>query len=108
LIDRLDKSGSKDAWPNGIPSFEGVDKTLSIKIDRMPVKYEYYIQRTKSKNLPVYQISKRGGTFQVTEIRHVEGDPRVYRSSFYFPFFLVLSFLWIGGDLFLVMDLVIC
>src|SRR5271169_5624765 len=45
--------------------------------DRTLVKYKFFICRTKSNNLPVYNIIKRGGSLLTTGIHHVEGDPRV-------------------------------
>ena len=45
------------------------------------VRYNYFVRRTKSENLPVYNLSKHGGSLQLTTIYHVEGNPGVSRSS---------------------------
>ena len=59
------------ALPEGIPIRGPIQK------DRTPVQYKYFVRRTKSNRLPVYNLSKRGGSLQITQIQHVEGDPRV-------------------------------
>jgi len=49
----------------------------TIPKERTPVQYPYFIRRTKSNNLPIYNVGKHGGSLQITHIHHVEGDPRV-------------------------------
>ena len=58
-------------WPEGVPLPRPIDKK------RSPIRYPYFIRRTKSKNLPVYNVAKHGGSLEMTTIHHVEGDPRV-------------------------------
>ncbi|KAI9892640.1 MAG: hypothetical protein M1814_001333 [Vezdaea aestivalis] len=41
----------------------------------------YYVQRTKSRNLPVYQEAKRGGNKLQTKIQKVEGDAQELRKQ---------------------------
>jgi hypothetical protein len=64
--------------PNGVPinQNEAVEDIMPIK-----VRYLYYIRCTKSKNLPVYNVGKHGGSYQATYIHHVAGDPRVSLSA---------------------------
>lgn len=57
--------------PNGIPI------PRPAPVTRIPIQYKYYVRRTKSNNFPVYNVAKRGGSQQITQIHHVEGDPRV-------------------------------
>ena len=45
--------------------------------ERVPIKYNYFIRRTKSNRFPVYNETGRGGNLQITQIQRVEGDPRV-------------------------------
>lgn len=61
--------------PDGVPI-----PTLATEptADRTPVQYPYFVRRTKSDNLPVYNVTKRGGSLQITTINHVEGNPRVF------------------------------
>jgi len=61
--------------PNGVPI------PRPAPVARIPIQYKYYIRRTKSNNLPVYNVAKRGGSQQITQVHHVEGDPRVCRPS---------------------------
>ena len=35
---------------------------------------EYFVRRTPTRNLPIYQLAKRGGNLKVTRIRKVEGE----------------------------------
>jgi hypothetical protein len=58
-------------YPDGIPI------ELPSVGEKAPIKYSYFIRRTKSSNLPVYDVAKHGGSMQITQIQHVEGDPRV-------------------------------
>ena len=71
LINALDTPDLSVELPNGIPIPRPTLPT------RVPIQYKYFIRRTKSKNLPVYNVRKHGGSQQVTHIHHVEGDPRV-------------------------------
>jgi hypothetical protein len=56
---------------------DGVPLPVPLPQERTPVVYPYFIRRTKSNNLPVYNIKKHGGSLHITQIQHVEGDPRV-------------------------------
>lgn len=97
IIDSPDKSIE---WPGEIANFPPVSNT------RQAVQYRYFIRRTKSNNLPVYQVTKHGGSQKITEIRHVEGDPRVryiapiYSLFVYFYFYFSFSggVLWKDTD----------
>ncbi|KAI9850740.1 MAG: hypothetical protein M1838_005151 [Thelocarpon superellum] len=41
----------------------------------------WLIRRTHSKNLPVYQVTKRGGNLRQTEVKKVEGDVTVLKGQ---------------------------
>lgn len=41
----------------------------------------YFVQRTKSQNLPVYSLAKSGGTKKLTQIRKITGDILVLRQE---------------------------
>ena len=71
----IDSPDMSIEWPEGIPI------PAPVHNERQPVQYRYFIRRTKSNNLPVYNLTKHGGSQQITEIRHVEGDPRVRTPS---------------------------
>lgn len=64
-------------WPQDLPRFEDMPERNMEERQLMPVKYKYYIRRTKTGNLPVYNETGHGGSLRTTIIRLVEGDPRV-------------------------------
>ncbi len=39
-----------------------------------PTTLPYHVHRTASQQLPVYQLSKRGGNLRQTRIRKIDGD----------------------------------
>jgi large subunit ribosomal protein L49 len=39
----------------------------------------YLVERTPSKNLPVYQLAKRGGNYKLTIVKKVDGDKQALR-----------------------------
>ncbi|CCX09812.1 mitochondrial large subunit ribosomal protein-domain-containing protein [Pyronema domesticum] len=41
----------------------------------------YFVHRSKTNNLPVYEGRKRGGNFLITKIRKVEGDVAALRQN---------------------------
>jgi Mitochondrial large subunit ribosomal protein (Img2) len=45
--------------------------------ERTAIKYGFFIPRTKSNQLPVYHVVKGGGNRLLTQIQHLQGDPRV-------------------------------
>lgn len=46
-----------------------------------PLQLPYYVYRTSSQQLPVYQIAKRGGNLHQTRIRKINGDVRKLRDD---------------------------
>lgn len=77
VIDLASQTGSVPSLPGNYPSFpQPRDKSLD-KQTLEKVQYKYYIRRTKSNNLPVYNDLRHGGSLEMTTIHHVEGDPRV-------------------------------
>jgi large subunit ribosomal protein L49 len=54
----------------------------SPKAPSRPASTEpYFVGRTKSNNLPVYKLAKRGGNLQQTKIQKVEGDTSILRTQ---------------------------
>ena len=43
--------------------------------------FPYSIQRTTSKNLPIYQHSKRGGNLHLTTLRKIDGNLQVLKEE---------------------------
>jgi large subunit ribosomal protein L49 len=41
----------------------------------------YYITRTSSNELPVYQLRKRGGNLKMTRIKKIDGRPETLRDE---------------------------
>ncbi|KAK0936730.1 54S ribosomal protein img2, mitochondrial [Friedmanniomyces endolithicus] len=41
----------------------------------------YFVTRTPSKELPVYQLTKRGGNMKLTRIRKIDGRPETLRDA---------------------------
>ena len=41
----------------------------------------YYIQRTPTRNLPIYQLTKAGGNLRMTRVRKIGGDTEVFRQQ---------------------------
>ena len=79
-VDRPSEQGETETapWPKEYPPFPDVAEKNLDKWVAMPVKYKYYIRRTKSGNIPAYNETGHGGSRQMTVIRLVEGDPRVF------------------------------
>ncbi|KAK1767377.1 mitochondrial large subunit ribosomal protein-domain-containing protein [Phialemonium atrogriseum] len=46
-----------------------------------PVSRPYFVSRTPSKNLPVYQDAKRGGNLKMTYLKKVEGDAQALKQN---------------------------
>lgn len=46
-----------------------------------PPPLPYYVYRTASQQLPVYQIAKRGGNLHQTRIRKINGDVKKLRDD---------------------------
>jgi large subunit ribosomal protein L49 len=42
---------------------------------------KYFVARSESNELPVYQLRKRGGNLLMTRIKKVHGDPGVLRDE---------------------------
>ncbi|KAL7268777.1 54S ribosomal protein img2, mitochondrial [Rhizina undulata] len=50
-------------------TFTGSDATTQTQQEPLP----YFVHRTQTKNLPIYEGSKRGGNLRQTTVRKIEG-----------------------------------
>ncbi|KAK4444561.1 putative mitochondrial large ribosomal subunit L49 [Podospora aff. communis PSN243] len=55
------------------------EPTTATPLAKPAVRPPYLIERTPSKNLPVYQLAKRGGNYKLTIVKKVEGDKQALR-----------------------------
>lgn len=52
-----------------------------LPADQCAPNLSYFVTRTRSNELPVYQDRKRGGNLKLTTVRKIDGDPSVLRDE---------------------------
>ena len=61
-------TGSSSSLPG--PRHAKASSTVAPEFSPLP----YYVPRTASRELPIYQLTKRGGNLRQTRIRKIDGD----------------------------------
>lgn len=62
------------------PAAADANKVFSLATNPLPSE-PYYIERTPTRNLPVYQLAKAGGNLRMTRVRKVGGDAEALRGQ---------------------------
>ncbi|KAK0926805.1 54S ribosomal protein img2, mitochondrial [Friedmanniomyces endolithicus] len=63
-------------YPKLIP-----DPVSFLPTEQCAPNLAYFVTRTPSKELPVYQLTKRGGNMKLTRIRKIDGRPETLRDA---------------------------
>lgn len=56
---------------------DAINTTISSSISLEP----YFVQRTPTRNLPIYQLAKAGGNLKLTKLRKLVGDTEALRKE---------------------------
>lgn len=71
---------SQVAPETGTPAATDANKLFTLATS--PAASEpYYIERTPTRNLPVYQLAKAGGNLRMTRVRKIGGDAEALRGQ---------------------------